>query len=302
MSNLINNIITNCNGFNPDSSLSVISVSGKDNKSFLQGQLTNNLDNLSTNQYFLACYCTPQGKVIAQLQVIQIDNTIYLLICKELTKLFIDQISKYILMADVKIELETEAKIISSVGSHAKKILDNYKCSDLRNVRQINKNSYILNFSTTQVEGCKILILNNDKYKYDASNEDINYSSLIDLMNLQTRLKEDDVGKYIPQVLNSDIIESVSYKKGCYTGQEVIARTHYLGNIKKRVYLISFKNDNGFTKEIVNSDGESVGEIIGELCKYEKDYLSHCILRDTCDFEDLIINENKVYLIKAGTL
>ena len=88
MSNLINNIITNCNGFNPDSSLSVISVSGKDNKSFLQGQLTNNLDNLSTNQYFLACYCTPQGKVIAQLQVIQIDNTIYLLICKELTKLF----------------------------------------------------------------------------------------------------------------------------------------------------------------------------------------------------------------------
>ena len=47
-------------------------------------------------------------------------------------------------MADVKIELETEAKIISSVGSHAKKMLDNYECSDLRNVRQINKNSYIL--------------------------------------------------------------------------------------------------------------------------------------------------------------
>ena len=55
---------------------------------------------------------------------------------------------------------------------------------------------------------------------------------------MHTRLKKDDIEKYIPQVLNSDKLHTVSYKKGCYTGQEVIARTHYLGNVKKHTYLI----------------------------------------------------------------
>ncbi len=49
----------------------------------------------------------------------------------------------------------------------------------------------------------------------------------------------DNIEKFIPQVLNSDELETVSYKKGCYTGQEVIARTHYLGNVKKHTYLVT---------------------------------------------------------------
>ena len=87
---------------------------------------------------------------------------------------------------------------------------------------------------------------------------------LLDLLSMHTRLKKDDIEKYIPQVLNSDKLNTVSYKKGCYTGQEVIARTHYLGNVKKHTYLAVVDACIDTEVNIVNKDGESVGELIGE--------------------------------------
>ena len=120
---------------------------------------------------------------------------------------------------------------------------------------------------------------------------------MIDLFRLHTRLKTDNIEKFIPQVLNSDELETVSYKKGCYTGQEVIARTHYLGNVKKHTYLVTIDALINNETNVVNSDGESVGELIGETFIYQDVTLSHCILRDSSDFSDLFIKDNVVRVL-----
>ena len=120
---------------------------------------------------------------------------------------------------------------------------------------------------------------------------------MIDLFRLHTRLKIDNIEKFIPQVLNSDELETVSYKKGCYTGQEVIARTHYLGNVKKHTYLVIIDAPINNETNVVNSDGESVGELIGETFTYQKVTLSHCILRDSSDFSDLFLKDNVVRVL-----
>jgi folate-binding protein YgfZ len=131
----------------------------------------------------------------------------------------------------------------------------------------------------------------------NCSGKDMPSTCLIDLFSLVTRLQAENIEKYIPQVLNADKLNTVSYKKGCYTGQEVIARTHYLGNVKKHVYLISIKNPEIHEKNIINKDGESVGELIGERFIYKGIILSHSILRDSCDFDELFVGKDVVEVI-----
>ncbi len=61
---------------------------------------------------------------------------------------------------------------------------------------------------------------------------EIQKTCLIDFISNIVRFNIENTEKYIPQVLSADQLETINYKKGCYTGQEVIARTHYLGNVK----------------------------------------------------------------------
>lgn len=301
MNNLIKNVFDNCKGFAIDSSITIISVRGKDNKSFLQGQITNNIDNLVPDKSISACYCTHQGKVIANLELMEIENVIYILIAKELTDNFIEKISKYILMSDVEIKIEESGDIICSIGNHADQILKDNKCLEYKEIKEIDANNYLINMSSS-LQGCKVLRLNSDTNNFKYDDTEINYSCLLDLINLQTRLRVNNTEKYIPQVLNSDILNSVSYKKGCYTGQEIVARTHYLGNVKKHAYLITYEAADTIISIVTNEDGESVGEVIGECLIYKNKIYTHCILKDSCILHDLYISSKKVEVIKEDSL
>ena len=68
---------------------------------------------------------------------------------------------------------------------------------------------------------------------------------------------------YIPQSVNLDLIGAVNFKKGCYTGQEVVARTHYLGKPKRRMYLGSVTlNKNPELGSDIKVDDEKVGSLV----------------------------------------
>ena len=298
MDKLISEIIDKCNGPYEDENLAVIEVNGKDNKKFLQGQLTNDIVGLDPEKYSLSSYCTHQGKVIANVQVLLDDDKVLLLLPKSIISVFIEKISKYILMSDVEFIHNTEAKVLSIVGEEATKRLANEKIQETYAYKKIYEKNILINMSTSFVKLCRYIVLDskadsNIKIKlYEGT-----YTCLIDLFNLFTRLNENNIEKFIPQVLNADKLNTINYKKGCYTGQEVVARTHYLGSVKKHVYLGFLNVPNNDEKNIINNDGESVGELIGDILTFENNLLSHCILRDSCNFEDLYINNNKLEII-----
>ena len=294
MDNLIKEIRLNHSGIYVDNTVAAIRVSGKDNKKFLQGQLTNDIEKLS-DRYMNASYCTHQGKVIVNIQVFSSEHDVILLLSKSLSKYFIEKISKYILMSDVKFEVYDEVTALWSLGDRAKELMREYKIDEDMVCSRISESEYMINMSVDST--CQIRYVNLDsskasKFEYNELSE--TQTCLIDLFRLHTRLKTDNIEKFIPQVLNSDELETVSYKKGCYTGQEVIARTHYLGNVKKHTYLVTIDALINNETNVVNSDGESVGELIGETFTYQEVTLSHCILRDSSDFNDLFIKDNVV--------
>ena len=297
MNNLIKEIRLNHSNMYVDNTLAAIRVSGKDNKKFLQGQLTNDIEKLS-DRYMNASYCTHQGKVIVNIQVFLSEYDVILLLSKSLCKYFIEKISKYILMSDVKFEVYDEVTALWSLGDRAKELMREYKIEEDKLCSRISESEYMINMSMDST--CQIRYVNLDSSeasKFEYNELSGTQTCLIDLFRLHTRLKTDNIEKFIPQVLNSDELDTVSYKKGCYTGQEVIARTHYLGNVKKHTYLVTIDTPTNNETNVVNSDGESVGELIGETFIYKEVTLSHCILRDSSDFSDLFIKDNVVSVL-----
>ena len=294
MDNLIKEIRSNHSDMYVDNTLAAIRVSGKDNKKLLQGQLTNDIEKLS-DRFMNTSYCTHQGKVIVNIQVFLSEEDVILLLSKSLSKYFIEKISKYVLMSDVKFILYNEIITLWSLDDKAKELMREYKIEEDKLCSRVGESEYMINMcmdNTYQIRYVNLDSSDTCNFEYNELSE--TQTCLIDLLRLHTRLKIDNIEKFIPQVLNSDELDTVSYKKGCYTGQEVIARTHYLGNVKKHTYLVTIDAPINDETNVVNSDGESVGELIGETFTYQKVTLSHCILRDSSDFNDLFIKDNVV--------
>ena len=70
--------------------------------------------------------------------------------------------------------------------------------------------------------------------------------------------------QFIPQMLNLDLLDFISFKKGCYTGQEVVARAHYLGAVKRRMYLLALATNSvpASGQILSNSEGKQLGTIV----------------------------------------
>ena len=280
-----------------DNTLTAIKVTGTDNKKFLQGQLTNDIENLS-DKYVHASYCTHQGKVIVNVQAFLCDDEIILLLTKSLSKYFLEKISKYILMSDVKFTEYDDITVLWGLGDKALKLIEEHKIDSDKSFNKISQSEYVINMTNDKKHQIRYIDLDSiavKRIEHETLAE--SQTCLIDLFSMHTRLKKQNIEKFIPQVLNSDQLNTVNYKKGCYTGQEVIARTHYLGNVKKHTYLISVDSSINDESNIVNSDGESVGELIGETFEFDNILLSHCILRDSCDFNNLLVNDKDVQVL-----
>jgi folate-binding protein YgfZ len=295
MNKLISEILENGKGLYLDEGLLLLRVSGEDKNKFLQGQLTNDVESLINEEYLLASYCTHQGKVIVNMQLIADGDDVIIILPKNLSEYFIEKISKYILMSKVKFDIVSGAAVLSILGDEALSINKKYNVLSSGHYKKIDDNNIVINMSTPLIPQSKCVLMNpGHQIEIACSEKDKPNTCLIDLFSLVTRLQVENIEKYIPQVLNADRLNTVSYKKGCYTGQEVVARTHYLGNVKKHMYLVNIYSSKIKEKNIINNDGESVGEIIGKTYEYNNKILTHCILRDSCDFNELYLGKIKL--------
>ena len=217
---------------------SLIKVSGEDAESFLQSQFSNDVKNITEKQIQMNAYCQHQGKIILLLWVFKKQGSYYLSVPKELVALLIAKLNIFKLMSKVVIEDFSEKiyqyGLINENNVNSMRIIDN------------------LSLLTTREP-----LTDHHDYAYweDAC---INVS----LPEIYFNMSE----KLTPQALNLDINEiGVSFSKGCYPGQEVVARMHYLGKPKRRLFRFTsqfevFIGDNLNVKD--SQSLKSSGQII----------------------------------------
>jgi folate-binding protein YgfZ len=127
---------------------------------------------------------------------------------------------------------------------------------------------------------------------------EFNVNKLSDYYNRILRVTMETKEQYIPQVLNLEKLNGINYKKGCYTGQEIVARTHYLGKIKKQIFLINHNSKLiNISNKIHDENNEILGEVISGNQTIQEEIICLAVIRLDAIEKDLYINNTKVNIV-----
>ncbi|MEN9704440.1 MAG: hypothetical protein RLZZ393_319 [Pseudomonadota bacterium] len=181
--------------------LGVLLVAGPDSRRFLQGQLSNDLDRLDAAPGLRAGLHTPQGRVIAVLQLLPAGEDVLLVLPRELAPVVASHLRRYILRAKVRIEDLSDRQPVCGIEAGNVRILTATPATDAAAPDRTG---------SAEAWHARDIALGLPQV-YAATS-----------------------GTFIAQMLNLDHVEGISFTKGCYTGQEIIARAHYRGRVKRR--------------------------------------------------------------------
>jgi folate-binding protein YgfZ len=248
---------------------STIKVEGDDRVQFLQGQLTQDINLISQNKALYAGFCNPKGRVLAFMLCYLNHESIHIQIDSSVQEFILQKLRMYILRSKVSLNLVNETfTCIGFVGSKAllakkiqppKNYLDIIQSDGIMIMRLgIDDDRYQLMGETSKIND--FMKLNFSEYS-SMSFDDWNNLNILDgIPEIYPTTQE----AFIPQSLNMDLIEGINFNKGCYTGQEIVARTHYLGRVKRRMYRAFIKSqvDLNPGDQILNKNGEEIGQLV----------------------------------------
>lgn len=218
--------------FDLNPSLALIRASGEDARAFLHGQLTQDIIHLNENQTSLAGYCSAKGRLYAIFNIWADGENVYLLTQRSVAKTVIKRLRMFVLRAKVVLEdISDQYDISAWVSSNA-----------LENQNAIQQNGTIrLGLMPAVIDEQTCLLAR--EIQVTQKNAEVNNKMPDDLELWQwleikagfapicAAISE----AFVPQMVNLDRIGGVNFKKGCYPGQEIVARSHYLGKLKRRM-------------------------------------------------------------------
>ncbi len=253
----------------------LIQAYGDDARSFLNGQTTSNVNEVSEKHSQLSAYCTAKGRVVATFRLFQRDDAFFLSLPRNILEPTLDRLRMFVLMSKVTLEDGNDALVRLGVSgpeieSELEKALGGYpqtidEVLTLKNVAIIRIPGTLPRFELYgALSDMQALwtTLNVRCAPVGASNW-----RLLDILAGLPNVYAGNEEAFTPQMLNLDALNGISFKKGCYPGQEVVARVHYLGKVKRRMYLLTFSarppieaGAKLFAED--NDSGQSIGTIV----------------------------------------
>lgn len=222
--------------------LALYRASGDDAASFLHGQLTNDVTGLPSDRAALAGYCTPKGRVLATLvywrQTYNNEPCVYLLLKKDLAESVIRRLSMFVLRAKVSFQavpLSVFGLNISTSETALPAFLESAKLWQYH--ADDHEGTYIRVPDSRAQRWWWIPSTNGDNPSphEHLAREPLEAWQAADIRAGLPWIQAATQDIFIPQTLNLDLINGVSFTKGCYPGQEVVARAHYRGTVKRRM-------------------------------------------------------------------
>lgn len=206
---------------------SVVAVSGRDARSFLQGQVTNDLLSLERHPGLLTAACNPEGRVLETMRLAADGETVRITVRRTLISALTARLANYVLRAQVSLEDRSDALAVAG-------LLDaqpNPSWSPA-SAAAAGLTMMVASSRRIQLVGSRAVLLAVLAAIDQTGPEDWERTSIEDG---EPTVHPDTAGLWLPQMLNLDLLAAVNYTKGCYIGQEIVARTQHLGRIKRRM-------------------------------------------------------------------
>ncbi|MGH8317654.1 MAG: hypothetical protein ACREUL_06700 [Steroidobacteraceae bacterium] len=221
--------------------LGALRIAGADAVRFLQGQLSNDLGRVSAERCALAGLHNPQGRTIALLRIVQLaPDDLLALLPRELAATVASRLSKYVLRAKVKVTDESQSWRIT--GLVASGVVEPTSSGALPTVAgaQLRLGDTLLLCVGEQPARWLALAPADAAGQPGeglpagtAASRDI--WRQLDIIAGLPQVYGATSEEFVAQMLNLDVVGAIAFDKGCYTGQEVIARAHYRGRVKRRL-------------------------------------------------------------------
>ncbi|MFT6032138.1 MAG: folate-binding protein YgfZ [Arenicella sp.] len=229
------------------SNLSVLRFTGPDSLSFLQGQLSNDLNALSSSWHYSG-YCNPKGRLLALFQVWRNEQIIYASIDSSLVDATIKRLRMFVMRSKVVIDELTQARCLGLTD------IDN---NSERFSVDINESIHTLYLGTRALR----IDLEPSDQMPSADTIDSQQWDLANIAEGEPTIDADNVEMFIPQMVNLDLLGGINFKKGCYTGQEIVARMHYLGKLKQRMFVCQLEGNASSGEKVISGD-KNAGNIV----------------------------------------
>lgn len=234
----------------PVTNLGLIAVAGEDAASFLHSQLTNDVEHLGTQEARLAGYCTPKGRLMATFLMWRDPDNIYLQLPRTIQAPLQKRLTMFVLRAKAKLRDATHedatgaliavggAKAADALVGHAGPLpdapwrkLDGEAGAVIRLPDAFGQPRYL--WVTTPARAIGALPQLSETLALGGN-------AAWALSNIHAGLPQvtqPTQEQFVPQMINYELIGGVNFKKGCYPGQEIVARSQYLGKLKRRMAL-----------------------------------------------------------------
>lgn len=227
------------------SHIGLLAVTGKDAEAFLQGQFTNDIVHLDAAHTQLNGYCSPKGRLLASFRVFRSESEILLAMPRSMLEGITKRLQMFVMRSAVSLtDASDRAVHIGLSGENAQtalaELLDNLPAEA---------------DGVTQSGECTVLRIAGRALRYEiygplaamqklweglavrAAPVGAAAWALLDIMAGIPVILTETADAFVPQMVNFATLGGVSFKKGCYPGQEVVARMQYLGKLKRQMYL-----------------------------------------------------------------
>ena len=247
----------------------ILAVRGPDANKFLQGQVTCNLNYLSDSHSSLGARCTPKGRMQSSFRIVMVSDGYLLAMASELLEAQLADLKKYAVFSKSKLADESSEwlriglsggdEALHSLGLELSDAADSVTHGNEMLALRLSDGRAELWIPNAQAEAVQALLASQ-----------LPEAPLNDWLLAQVRAGIGQVmgstrELFIPQMLNLQAVGGVSFKKGCYTGQEIVARMQYLGKLKRRLYRLELQDSEvpePATELFSPTHASSIGEVV----------------------------------------
>jgi folate-binding protein YgfZ len=252
----------------------LIEIKGPESAKFLQGQVTCDVRELANNTTRLGAQCNIKGRMLLCFRALQTDSErIILRVHAGLVANGLASLGKYIVFSKAKLaDVTQDHRCLGVAGAQAATAIknvfgveitqnDDWQVASEHLIIRIAEDRYECWITSAQAETIW------DQLSAQATPANQNLWNLLNIQAGIGDISPETYEAFTPQAINFQLVNGINFRKGCYTGQEIVARLHYRGTLKRHMYRFEFPlGDQELLprpgSELKNSDGKTVGEVI----------------------------------------
>ncbi len=272
--------------------IGILRVTGIDAKKLLQGQITCDINKLSSHNGLYGAICNIKGRIISSFYIVQKDDDILMLMAKDLVETTLSHLKKYAVF--FKTELINDNEVFQI---YARMTLNNMdivpeQLSETLPITCENK-VFSMTLSHYPVD-TQLLISDPEDLSIEEENQELIALSALAARPIITQAQSET---FLPQWLNMQRTGGISFTKGCYTGQEIVARMQYRGKSKKQLALFQWEGALDITKELVDDQSKIIGNIFA-VTNVQDIQLAQVILNiDPSETEHFFLDSKEVSIL-----